>query len=165
MVSILFFEGLLGKNVSEVKVFSKELRQSTPNMYYGVSDVFHYFYGKPYNHVVFYVNDNSIIESINISMLELIDKDFYTSFTKDFGEPKSIQVVDTSKVLSKKTTIDDGISTKRVQKNFITTRNGTFDDKPLYMIWEKENFHIKILMEYSNNRSNINIKIPSRKTF
>ncbi|HXJ99793.1 MAG TPA: hypothetical protein VNJ50_13150, partial [Gelidibacter sp.] len=45
-----------------------------------------------------------------------------------------------------------------LKKSFIETREGSFEEHPLYMIWDKEHYQINILLKSHTNTSEIIFK-------
>lgn len=152
-MSCLLFQSFLGKNVSEIKIFGETpLSKPHNNNFYSVaSKEVQYIYGMPYLRVVIHTNDNGIVKKITLNLTGLIEDAFYDAFVKDFGLPTSIQITDTTKIISE--TI--GVFNQTMRKSFITTREGAFEEKPLYIIWKKKHFQIRILMNYSGNKTRI----------
>ena len=157
------FEKLLGEHVSvlkeaigndfENKLFGK-------NVYYIKDDlIIKDFFGVPYNHINITTNEKGIVESITLHFQGMIHREFYDAFNKVYGEPDHIQVIENRQFVSESFIKDDnGKVTEHLRKNTFDVREGTFEEKPLWIIWEREHFQIKAFLRHKNNRSEMTFK-------
>ncbi|MEW7277511.1 hypothetical protein ABW636_02820 [Aquimarina sp. 2201CG1-2-11] len=163
----LKFEELLRKDLSIVEeTVSSDFRKSSykqieTSLYF--SQNFNMdFYGM-YSHALSVETDkNDTVEEITIHFGKVINRQFYDLFVEKYGEPIHIYVLSDLKVVSK---IDSQESNDPFHQN-LTKREGdlikgTFDDKPLFMIWEKDDFYIQAFMRYEQNISEITFSVDS----
>lgn|SRR5690606_4629378 len=157
-------KNLLGKNISEAYELIDngfELDTSNNNLYFMSTESYKYFYDMPTYYILISNNEN-IIDSITLYFHGIIDKGFYSSFTNDFGNPSTIQVIENVEIISEEKLTESPFS-QHLRKNFIETKEGTFDEKPLFMIWDKESYQIKILLNHQSNISIITFRNPTDK--
>jgi len=122
-----------------------------------LTEEFYYFFDKPYNHVFINTNDQDIIRDITIYIDGIIDRPFYDTFINHYGEPNSIQIIDEIKPISKGV----GDFNEDLEKRFISTKEGAFEDKPLYMLWNKKHYQIKILLKHRTSKTEITFRLPT----
>ncbi|WP_378184004.1 hypothetical protein [Aquimarina sp. SS2-1] len=154
------FEQLLIKPIS---VFEDEIGDDFENNMFGkdfyyISDEFiqKNFYGMSYNVISVQRDDYQIVQSISIHFREVIDQDFYDNFIEVYGEPNHIHVIQKRTVISEgKYVSDDGDFISNVRKSEVDVREGTFDEKPLFIIWNKEYYQIKAYLRHKQNISEI----------
>lgn len=157
------FENLLGKHILETKnTFDIDFENNNDNIYYATLNDYKEFYGISVDYIIVITDERDIINSITIYYNEVVDKRFYKSFISDYNSPTTIQVVEKIEVISKSSNVFDSII-QNVEKRFLKTTEGSFDEKPLYMLWDKKDYQIKILMRYSQNKSEITFRLPTSK--
>ncbi|WP_139062586.1 hypothetical protein [Aquimarina megaterium] len=161
------FEKLLGKHVS---IFEETIGNDFENKlfrkhsFYSIKDEFvkKYFFGLNYNTIAIQTDENEIIESISIHFRKVIDRQFFDLFVEKYGEPDHTYIISNIKVVSETTPHE---SNDPFHQN-LTKREGdliegTFDEKPLFMIWEKDNFYIQAFLRHKQNISEITFSIDS----
>ena len=149
------FENLLGKHFSFTKeVFGIDFKSTNyGTKFYTNSEYLNTeFYGIPYNFITITVNKEDIVQSITVHFQEVINRQFYDLFIKKYGEPNSIQVIENKKIESK--TLGEGFF-QHLTKSSFDLREGTFEEDPLYIIWEKEHFQVKAFLRHKNSISEI----------
>ncbi len=154
------FDNLLGQNIENIELEPQYQK-------YCDSNKCSYFFESPlpyYNNTIHAVfirfNEEKTISDININLMSLIDKSSYDEMVDVYGQPNHILVSDrivheTKKTYNKKL----GQTTKKKQTK---ARQGTFDENPTFIIWDKENFKIEVLMKYEKGISEINFKLPRK---
>ncbi len=146
------YELLLGEDISEVLINNSKFELVNDSIYYSI------FYENPieyFNNSIFCffsITKNDKIDELKIQLVDLIDEDFFNSLVNQYGKPDSILIID--KIIKISETIDDKTKAEFV-KNEIKTKVGTFQEKPLYIIWDTEEFQIKILMKYKQRKTEI----------
>ena len=121
------------------------------------------FYNTPYNMISIITDENEIVSNVNVHFLRIIDNNFYDSFILDYGIPDKIQVVDKPKQIGGWTKSDGKEKIEhKVRRVILKTREGEFEENPLFMIWKKKDYEIKTLTKENQNRSEIIFSIPNR---
>lgn len=155
------FKDLLGKNITETnRLIDKgfEIDPENNNLYFiGRNSLL--LYNRPAYNISTNKKDD-IIDAITFYFKEIINDSFYNAFINDFGIPDSIQVVENIKIISEGENEEAGFN-QYLRKSFIETREGGFEEKPFYMIWNKENYQIKILLNHKLNITTITFRNPS----
>ncbi len=150
------YELLLGKSISSIKIDNSEFNINESN-YYSIS-----FTNNPkeyYNNYIyfmsFFTDHNNVITKIDIKLISLVTKELYHTLTEIYGQPTIILVPD--KVLYDKTIEHKKIkaTARKVKRK---AKQGTFEDKPTFLIWQKEDFKLEILMKYEQNMSEISFR-------
>jgi len=136
-----FEEGNFNFKNSKIKYFSIKLN---PN---DNSDKLNFFYGMPYRLLFIQTDENKMIKSIGVFFNKHIDRKFYEAFNKAYGEPTNILIIDERVVISE-SVLDNGFG--QASKAELKLREGTFEEDPLYIIWEKESYQIKALLRQQN---------------
>ncbi|WP_299557189.1 hypothetical protein [Seonamhaeicola sp.] len=160
------FENLLGKHISvaeatiendfsetNYKIHNTEVKFYSNAEYllklldYEIKD----YFSMPYINLFIETDKNDTIISINVHFQKLINRQFYNAFNKTYGEPSSILVIKKRNVISEGVENDDihGFN-QYLRKSELELREGTFEEGPLYIIWEKENYQIKALLRQQN---------------
>lgn len=161
------FEELLGKHISNVEKtigsdFEKNNFEKIKISFYSNSQYFNIdFYGIFCNHLTIQTNEKDIVQSISIHFREVITREFYDSFIQQYGEPNNIQVIENRRTVSE--SFGEGFY-QHLRKSTFDLREGTFDENPLYIIWEKEHFQIKAFLRHKMNISEITFSIPIDKS-
>ena len=164
----LEFETLLGKHLSFAKEFTNNDFKSNnfksnnfevkfySNKDYTIKD----FYGMSYNYITIMTNEKDTVQSITVHFRKIITRQFYDSIIKKYGEPNNIQVIENRQTESESTIKDDnGKIVERLSKSSFDLREGSFDESPLYIIWKKETFNIKVFLRHEQNMSEITFSI------
>lgn len=162
------FEELLGKPFSVVEVVigtdfrnNENLKLKT-NFYSSINYVENDYYGMPNHHITILVDEKDAVKSITVHFRKVIDHEFYYLFIKDYGEPNHIQIIENRQILSESFTKDDnGEIINHLKKSTFDLREGAFEEKPLYIIWEKENFQIKAFIRHKQNISEVTFSLAS----
>ncbi|WP_418639611.1 hypothetical protein [Winogradskyella sp.] len=162
------FENLLGKHILTVeekigKNFENTL--SDKNFYYIQNELIKKeLYAMPYNCLTILTNENDTVQSISVHFREVINRQFYDSFNKDYGKPNSILVIENRKTISKTITKDkNGNIIQSLRKGEFDLREGNFEEKPLYIIWKKEDYQIKAFLRHKQNMSELTFSLPTTK--
>lgn len=156
------FEKLLGKNLSITKeILDVDLKRITSpklkiKLYGSKNYIEEDYYGIPYKHLSLTTDENDTTETITVHFFEVINRKFYDSFMGTYGKPDSILVMHNPKNISKQT-VTDTINnlTQEIVKREFDLREGTFEEKPLYIIWEKDNYQVKAFLRHKQNISEI----------
>lgn len=170
IVFLLFFnmndynlEDLIGKSIREINnVFDCDFKNKLIDKRFYYSDLKEerFYYGLNYNFISLILNEDLKIESITIHFKEVIDLNFYNYFTKDYGQPKNILVSKNRKLASESITKEDVAKTfqQKLKQYESIVEEGSFEDKPKYLSWKKEDFEIKISIDYDMSISEIIFK-------
>ncbi|GAB1858668.1 hypothetical protein MHTCC0001_35080 [Flavobacteriaceae bacterium MHTCC 0001] len=151
----IIFQNLLKKDINKIEIDNQKFEVTSNENFYSLSMLDDKeFYGLFYNYLFVHVNKENTIKSVTIHFNKLVDKVFYESFILDFGKPDTIQVVKKVEVVSEESFIDNSIK-KNVKKGFLETREGRFEENPLFIVWNKKSYEIKVFLRHNENRSNI----------
>ncbi len=153
------YEFFIGKHVNEFSVINelKRERKTNFNKYYMFSKKGKIFCGKTFNHLTIKTNNQEIIEDITLYFPVILDKTFYSSLTNRYGLPSQIRVADTI-TRSGKVHKDELVSYSMDQTTSL--KEGNFDDKPIIVLWEKEDYQIRLFFKYEINVSEIEYSLP-----
>ena len=166
VVDYIKFEELLGKHISVAETvigddFSETSFKSKKNgvKYYSNSEYLRKlldyelkdYFGMPCINLFIQTDKNDIVQSINIFFHKSIDRQFYDMFNTVYGQPTSILIIDKRTVISESSAKDDphGFN-QHVRKSELELREGTFEEGPLYIIWEKGSYKVKALFRQQN---------------
>lgn len=113
------------------------------------------FYDSKYNCLSIHKNDRGIVNSITVHLLEVLNFKSFNLMVTQYGAPDHIWVATKTTLISE--TIDDSNPEfkQRLTKSEHDLREGTFEEKPLVIIWNKKDFEIKVLFRYEQNQSKI----------
>lgn len=151
------FELLIGKPLLDAEQIIGCGFKSDPigNKFYINKEFFNKsLYGISYNFVTIQTNKTDNIESVTVHLSEIMNSQFYNSFIQKYGEPISVLVVENRKKVSETKLKDDEI-TQHLKKNTFDLREGNFEEKPLYIIWKKENYQIKAFLRHKQGITEI----------
>ncbi|WP_378184002.1 hypothetical protein [Aquimarina sp. SS2-1] len=162
------FEQLLGKTIPAIEdrigsSFKPSIVKFEDCSMYSNWDYFNSdFFGYTIRYLSLTTDDKGITSSISIHFPSVIAQPFYNSFTQEYGEPDTIKVVDKTTVVSEgKYVSENGDFVSNVKKRESDLRDGTFEEKPLFMIWEKDGFYIQAYLRHEMNISEIMFSIDS----
>ncbi|MEB3344985.1 hypothetical protein U6A24_05915 [Aquimarina gracilis] len=164
-MNIFEFEELLGTHIS---TFETTIGNEFENKLFG--ETFYYtvdefvkkdFFNIKYNIMTISKNEDNMVRSISIHFREIINKQFYDLFVEKYGEPDHTYVMSNMKVVSEGLyKSDDGFSSN-LRKREGDLVEGTFDDKPLAIIWEKDGYYIQAFLRHEQNISEIMFSLDS----
>lgn len=161
------FEILIGKDISYANAVLTDAgfnykRLLAVNLY--TSDKYKLFYGMTYNMISIMTDEDEIVRDIVIHFQSMIDNSFYDLFSLNYGHPDTIQIIDGYDSVGDWKESDPGEEfSHRVRKVTLKTREGKFEENPLFMIWKKEGYQIKILMKQEQGISEITFRLPTEK--
>ncbi|WP_452603055.1 hypothetical protein [Pontimicrobium sp. MEBiC06410] len=160
------FEKLLGQHTLVVE---KAIGSDFDNTLYGEDSYFikdeHVikdFYGMSYNFISVVKTENDTLHSITIHFRDVINRQFFDTFNEKYGEPDNIQIIENRKVISRSTGKEKDIFHQKLTKSTFDLREGTFEEKPLFIIWKKENYHIRAFLRHKQNISEIRFGYPEK---
>jgi len=151
------FEKLLNKNVKNVSnILNCKFKNNllNPKFYYSEFENERSYFGYKYNFISLTINNNEI-NSITINLNKLINKDFFNSFIKVYGKPNEIRVLKKENIINTVNEKDNNSFNQKLKQSIIETEEGSFDDKPLYILWEKDHYIIKLFQRYDRGYSDI----------
>jgi len=158
------FEDTLGKPIDDVELtmgFNLKEHNSKDNQisfYRNDQDISFEYFGLVSRFISVQSNESNAVKSISIHFREVINRKFYERFLEKYGEPDNIHVI------SKRTVISEGQYEKDdfsayLTKSEIDFREGTFDKKPLFIIWNKDGYQIKAFLRHQQNISEITFSL------
>lgn len=163
-MNIFPFEELIGKNISEVKaILDKDFENKLfgEDFYYTRSKNIEFYYGIPYNNISIQTDVNKNIRSISIYFQEILDVNFYNSFIIDYGKPDNIQVIDSLTV--EQEYFNPNNHTQNLKIGKFKTKKGEFIENPIFIIWEKRDYQIKMFFRREQNNTEITFRLPTRE--
>ncbi len=120
------------------------------------------FFWHTTRHLTLIADDDGIVESITVHFGYVIDRTFYDSFVGQYGEPDHIYIIENTVVISESYIKDEnGNDVQKISKGESDLKEGTFDEKPLFMIWEKDGFYIQAYLRHEMNISEIMFSVES----
>nr|WP_321237229.1 hypothetical protein [uncultured Psychroserpens sp.] len=172
MNSNMKYENLLGEQLFAAEsIFNCTFRnlklefKNFEGIMYGCKDYNQQNYlGTSIRYVSIKTNQNQKIQSVSIKFYEAFNRHFFDLFVEKYGEPDSILIPDNIKIINDKNENDSTSSMfQKVRATEFDLREGTFEEKPLYIIWEKESYQIKAFLRHRQNMSEItfNLKEPN----
>lgn len=113
------------------------------------------FYDSKYNCLSIHKDDREVVNSITVHLLEVLNFKSFNLMVTQYGAPDHIWVATKTTLISE--TIDDSNPEfkQRLTKSEQDLREGTFEEKPLVIIWNKKDFEIKVLFRHEQNQSKI----------
>ena len=78
--------------------------------------------------------------------------------------PSSLQIAESRKTISSRETPrgSKGEGSRTVKKSILKTRDGSFEEKPLYILWNRKDFQIEILIKHDQGLSKIFFRRPTK---
>lgn len=148
-------ENFLGKNINETTFNEqKPVMNSSSSNYHSLlfKNSVSYYNNGIYS-VFFHTDENDAINLLSLSLVTLIDDYFYNAMIETYGIPQSVLVAD--EIIDLNDHSIDRSNDIEVKKSFIKTKEGTFNENPILMIWEKKDYLIKVSMKYKNQKTDI----------
>ncbi len=157
-------ENLIGKKLKEVNLlldanFNNYMLNK--NLYFNSYGSEKSFYSMFYNTLSIITNDDKEVISVTIHFNGIINDFFYNSFILDYNNPTTIQVIDSRKILSEETLNHKNNIQQHLKQREISLREGTFEEKPLFMLWNNKKFQIKVFIRHEQNISELTFRLPS----
>jgi len=164
-MNLLNFQNLLNKHKSTAesllsndfdnKIFGKKF-------YYTKSNENKYFKGIPYNIISLRIDEKDFVQSLTLHSNKLLTSNMYKSLIEEYGRPDSIQIIDTTKIKEIKSSVSSNFK-QELKKVEFKTRDGSFEDKPIFILWNKQNYQLKLFFRYELNKCEITFRIPSNQ--
>ncbi|CAL2078138.1 conserved hypothetical protein [Tenacibaculum sp. 190524A02b] len=155
------FETCLGKEVSEVnKILTlsfSNIHTSNKQLYFAFLEEDKYFYQQSYKAISLILNNKKKAISLTIHFNQLVNNQFYKNLQAAYGAPNSIQVIEQEKRIAK-TSVNDTLFKQELSKNIVTTRKGSLEENPLFVMWKSETISIEILNKYKQSTSELTFK-------
>ncbi len=161
------FEKLIGKDISYANLIllDEGFKYHKPlEIPFYTSDSYQWFYGMPYNMISIITDDKDMVKSVTIHLHKVIDSRFYDLFILDYGNPDTTQVVEGYDSVGKWTgnELEEEIELKARKVTF-KMKEGTFEENPLFMIWNKKAYQVRALSKHEQNISEITFRVPIDK--
>ena len=125
------------------------------------------FCGMSFNRLQITLDGNRIVQELSTAFPVIIDWLFYDKMIKCYGYPNTIQVID--KLIKEKKTENNieynGGFNQSLKKRFVTTKEGEFENKPIFILWKKENYDIKLMFYYKENATQLTFRKPKADLF
>jgi hypothetical protein len=151
-------EHYLGKNISEIRSKISLVEDSySPiydKLYKSDNTLFVFYPPEKYKTLFWGINSNNIITSIFFSTQNIIDSNFFLFLVKKYGVPTQMIKMGTITEASKSVS-DDYIATSKIAG----ASHCSFEENPLYIIWNKVNYKIDVNMNYQRNTSLITFEL------
>jgi len=152
------FENFIGQHIDDVSIFDiKPI--GNDNNYSILIESDKDLYGVKYNHINLNTDDEGRIKEITIFFSETVNKKFYEKIVDYYGIPNKIEVSDNLMSESKGTTKKG----RKLTKRFYTIKDGSFEDKPFNILWNKKNYQVKIVLKHEINKSEIIFRLPKKE--
>ncbi|GAB1858750.1 hypothetical protein MHTCC0001_35900 [Flavobacteriaceae bacterium MHTCC 0001] len=103
-------------------------------------------------------NEKETIRSISILFSKVISRQFYDKFIENYGEPNHTYIIENRKEIIEEPEEENDFA-RNAKKFEGDLREGSFDENPLYIIWEKENYTIRAFLRHEQNISEITFKV------
>jgi hypothetical protein len=140
---IIDFSKLLGKEIYEVDRFllgnNFQLNENLPKSYLVKKEIKSH-YGLNYLEVNFTNDKSGLVNSVSLTITEVVNKKTFELLNDEFGKPSSIKVIDQEIFLSSGS--DSANNNHTFNKGYATFKEGTFDDNPLFVIWDKDDLEV-----------------------
>ncbi len=159
------FSDLIGKDYSEVEhILSDKLDTGRhgKGSFYPRDSKWEYYYGMPYNVLLVTTNEQDIITSLTVAFVDQIDQVFYDLFAEDYGTPDTIRILDNTSIESEGI-LETEVGTQHLKGGKYTTREGTFEEEPLFMFWYREKFDIQCFTRDEPKITTLTFSIPKAK--
>ena len=113
------------------------------------------FYDSRYNCLSIHKDDREVVHSITVHLLEVLNFKTFNSLVAQYGAPDHIWVATKTTLISETSDDSNPEFKQRLTKSEHDLREGTFEEKPLVIIWNKKDFEIKVIFRYEQNQSKI----------
>ena len=105
------------------------------------------YFGIPFKSISITTDEKSNLQSITIHFKEVINREFYDLFIQTYDYPSHILVVEKTHIINESNQKDDFLN-QYLSKGKIELSEGKFEENPLFIIWRREHFQIKINLGY-----------------
>lgn len=114
------------------------------------------FYNLPYNMLSLKKDDNHKIQTITIVCNQIINREIFDLINAHYGKPSSIQVI-ANRTLESETIGKDenGNIIGNSKKHTLDLKEGSFEENPFLIVWEKKGYQIQALLNQKHDRSSI----------
>lgn len=106
------------------------------------------FCGKTYERLEINLDDNQMVKDISTAFPEIVDRIFYDKMIKYYGVPSNILAYDKLISESKSNDFGAGSFNQNLSKRSFSLKEASFDEKPVFIIWKKEYYDIKMMFYY-----------------
>lgn len=154
------FENFIDKDIQEVAKLLKcnlEINLLNKNLYDINLKEERTFYDFTYQYISIIIDEKNKVISFSIKLKNVIDGVFYNPFVNDYGKPNKALVEKGRKLfLESKSKVEESKTFQQELKHYTSVLEETsFEDNPKFILWDKENYQIKITIHYEFNVSEI----------
>jgi len=151
-IGTLSFDDFLGKNIKDISYNLTEYDSELNT--YSLSNQKIDFLSKSVDQIVLTADKNNLVVSIGAEFKGIFDKIFYDELVLAYGEPSHL--LKNSKIIKEKTeTLEKGVTAKSSENELVECK---FEEKPIFLIWNKPNKKIIITMQYPISKTFVVIK-------
>lgn len=100
------------------------------------------YLNKQYSDLYISTDKKGIIQDFSFGIIGIMDRQFYNKMVAEYGEPDEITKKDN--IVTGRPSTSRGITS--VESTY-TLKECTFEEDPLYIIWNKEEYKIKVLLK------------------
>lgn len=161
MINQIKIENLLNSSISE----SSQLLNCnldldiTKSFYINTKVICGDLLGKKYSSIALFTDENNLVKSISIRFNYVFEEIYYGKLIEEYGIPDSILIKSNQDIINKtKTVFNENLShdfSQKLTKSTFDLIHGTIDQNPLLVIWNIDDFQIKIIRRYNSNINNI----------
>ncbi|MGB3607752.1 MAG: hypothetical protein WA775_11230 [Psychroserpens sp.] len=102
------------------------------------------------------LNNKKLVKSIIMHFDNIMSDHTFNALVEVYGEPDKTLVIHDRKLKQENTLINEDIQIETTVKTHeLDLREGAFTDKPLFIIWEKNDYKMTILLKHKSNSSMI----------
>lgn len=160
------FESFLSNHISIVyNVFGNNFQKMNfgNDIHYTFSFLTKNYYEQSYKQLTIITDKKEIIKEIIIRFYPIIDLLFYNHLIINYGKPSSIKIFDSFESNNKSETEDKSFK-QNLKMRIIKTKEGSFEENPLSIVWNKEKYQIHLLFRREYNVSDLIFKEYKLKT-
>lgn len=121
--------------------------------------------GMSYNKLEVVLDDNEKIKELYTAFPEIIGRFFYDNMITHYGLPNTILGHDKILNESKRDNIYISGFYQNLSKRSYSLKEVSFGEKPIIIIWKRQNFDIKMMFYYKENATQLAFRKPKEGVF
>ncbi|PKV49091.1 hypothetical protein ATE84_1107 [Aquimarina sp. MAR_2010_214] len=142
MTRSLDIEKLLYKHIDQIQNALPIHEGNHPSINSYVIKGDYEYLGEQYKDIYISTDKNKIIQNFSFGIIGRMNRQFYDKMITEYGEPDEITKKDN--ITTGKPSISRGITS---MESTYTLKECTFEEEPLYIIWNKEGYTVKVLLK------------------
>lgn len=114
-------------------------------------------------HIV--LDDKEFIKELSTGFRGIVGRTFFDELISCYGNPNNILAFDKLITDSKSEHIEADTFSFNASKRVYTMKEVSFNEKPIFILWKRAHFDIKLMFHYKENATQLTFRTPKEDLF